>query len=114
MKGQPPLWRSKQLHELFDRIDKEGFDIVERRVGRPGFVGIQIYGDTESLERSAMDFAVEEIQSSMNKISGETVEEWKNMANRRSCICWSVILFLALLYFWDIISFPISFTAPSF
>ncbi len=62
-----------------------GFEIVERLVARPGYVAIQVYGADIEKDKTSIDLAVQEIESSIVKLSEDTVLDWKVKQSRRNC-----------------------------
>jgi len=100
---QPPLYRDKQLQRLITSLSlPNGVAVKERRVGRLGYTGIEVYGQDKEADKDCgdVDNAVETLQSSMAIVNESTVAEWKRVSNLRAVVCWSTIFFFVGNHYW--------------
>jgi hypothetical protein len=87
--------------EVMESLKSPNLDIVEKKVARPDYVGLEVYvQDQESVSNESIDGVIKSIESSLEGISSKTVEDFKSRQRINSCICWSVILILVTNYFW--------------
>lgn len=74
----------------------------ERRVGRMGYTGIEVYGQDKEAEKDGgdVDNAVETLQSSMAIVNETTVAEWRRASNMRAALCWGTIFLFVGNHYW--------------
>lgn len=87
--------------EMVERLKSPNLDIVEKRVAREGYVGLEVYIQDQEVSNEAIDGVVKTIESSFEDISSKTIDDFKVIQRRNSLICWTVILLLVLNYFWN-------------
>lgn len=89
---------------VIEGLNSPQIDIVEKRVARSGYVGLEVYIQDQEVSNDEIDGVVKKIESSFEDISSKTVEDFKRKQRMNSCICWSVILILITNYYWPWIS----------